>query len=152
MKLIFLLSTNRAPLLCSISILLTSCVVWGAHTVEAYSIIGSTDVLIQCSLINMTWTGPQIRHRNARAVLPFDNTCLTCSFQVSLESITAPKYLTEFTSLVGAQLMWCMNLRGDILSVTIRNSHFDGLNSIWCILDYFNRFWPLTQDVSGPSV
>ena len=92
---------------CSISILLTSSAVWGAHTVEAYAIIGSTDVLKQCSLI---WREQALRFRckNARSVIDFDNTCLTRSFQVSLESITTPKYLTEFTSLIGTSLMWYM--------------------------------------------
>jgi len=93
----YLLRTNWAPLLCIISILLTSCGVWGAHTVEAYSIIGSTNVLKQCSLI---WREQAFRfqRKNARVVLAFDDTCLACFFKVSLESITTPKYLTEFTS------------------------------------------------------
>jgi len=88
----YLLRTNRAPLLSNISILLTSCAMWRAHTVEAYSIIGSTDVLKQCSWIRHL----RFQCKNARAVLAIDNFCLTCSFQVSLKSITIPKYLTFF--------------------------------------------------------
>ena len=56
-------------------------------------------------------------------LVAFDSTCLISSFQVSLESIT--KYLPKFTSLIGTLLMRYVNLRGDFLFVTIRNSHFD---------------------------
>ena len=74
--------------------------VWGAHILTAYSIIGRTDVLSQCSLIDRE-QALRLRHRKDKAALDFDSTSLIRSFQVSLESITTPRYLKNSTSLIG---------------------------------------------------
>jgi len=83
--------------------------------------------------LNTTWTGPQISTQERKGCVSIWQYLL---IQVSLESIITPKYLTEFSFLNGTSLMWYVNLGGDILFVAIRNSHFDVLNSIWCILDW----------------
>jgi len=47
----------------------------------------------------------RLRRRKDKAAFDFDSNCLICSFQVSLESITTPRYLTNSTSLIGTSLM-----------------------------------------------